>query len=115
MSQVCRRYRAFGGEQRLEDKPSCRGEALASLPDGSDRLRDGGERERWCLGRDGQARSVLDQPSACAEEADRAAACCMPRDHFSSIRAKRQTASAIAHVPTNMPTMMNPAVLRLKF
>jgi len=49
------------------------------------------------------------------EEADLTAACCIPIDHFCSIRPKRQIANAIIQVATNIPTMMNPAVLILKF
>ena len=41
--------------------------------------------------------------------------CSIPAAHRSSIRAKRQIASEITQVATNIATMMNPAVLMLKF
>ena len=60
------------------------------------------------------AATVMSDHSS-AGSAERAAACRMPAVHFASIRAKRQIASEITQVATNIATMMNPAVLMLKF
>ena len=60
-------------------------------------------------------RSILAAGQASASPADRALASSIPTLHFSSIFAKRQTASASVQVATNITTMMKPAVLMLKF
>ena len=88
-----RRYGALGGEERLEHPPARGGEAHAGARAGPRHLVEVGERHRGVCAARGASRR------------GRRARACSRAPQRSSIRPKRQTASATAQVATNRPTI----------